>query len=332
MYEIDGREGGGQVIRTAVSLSALSGEAVHIENVRGGRSTPGLRAQHLAAVEAVATLCDATVEGASLGSETLTFRPNELAARDVCVDVGTAGSVTLVFDAVLPLAVALDEPVSVTATGGTDVKWAPPIDYLRRVKLPLLSALGLEASVSVDRRGFYPAGGGRATMRLAPASLSPLPFVDRGTLERVDVHSTASTHLAEARVADRQATASADRLDGRSVRRSVGYADADCPGSVVVVAATYERTRAGWTALGEPGRPAEAVGTAAADEFAAFDDGTAAVDAHLADQLVVFLALAGGTVTAPATTDHIRTNCEVVAAFGYDIDTDERSDAVVLSG
>ena len=331
MYEVDGSDGGGQIVRTAVSLSALSGEPVRIENVREARPTPGLRAQHLAAVEAVAALCDATVEGASVGSETLTFRPNDLVSRDVSVDVGTAGSVSLVFDAVLPLAVGLDAPIAVTVTGGTDVKWSPPLDYVRYVKLPVLSDIGLDASIHLDRRGFYPAGGGRATLRVRPASLSPLSLDVRGELEGIDVYSTATSSLAAARVANRQATAVADSLDDVSVRRVVDYVDADSPGSVVVIVATYEHTRAGHTALGEPGRPSEAVGTAAAKRFTAFDNGTAVVDAHLADQLVVFLALAGGTVSAPRITDHVRTNRDVVSTLGYDIDVESRDGDVLLS-
>ena len=170
MLEIDGGDGGGQVVRTAVTLSALSGRAVTVGDVRGARSTPGMRPQHVAAVEAAAALCSATVEGATTGADALVFDPGPLRADDVAVDVGTAGSVPLVFDTVLPLAAALAEPATVTATGGTDVEWSPPVDYLRRVKLPLLSMAGLEADLSVDGRGFYPVGGGEATLSLSPSS------------------------------------------------------------------------------------------------------------------------------------------------------------------
>jgi len=121
------------VVRTAVTLSALSGQAVIVEDVRGDRSTSGMRPQHVAAVEAAAALCDATVEGATTGAETLVSDPGSLRADDVAVDVGTAGSIALMFDAVLLLATALAEPATVTATGGTDVEWSPPMDYLRRV-------------------------------------------------------------------------------------------------------------------------------------------------------------------------------------------------------
>ncbi|QLD90134.1 RNA 3'-terminal phosphate cyclase [Natronomonas salina] len=333
MLEIDGADGGGQIVRTAVSLSALSGEAVRIEDVRGDRDEPGLRAQHVAAVEAAASLCDASVEGLEQGAEALVFEPGELEAKDVSVAVGTAGSVALVFDTVLPLAAGLDEPAEVTVTGGTDVLWAPPIDYLRRLKLPLLSEYGLDADLSVESRGFYPLGGGEATLTLRPSALSPLALDERGALRRVEVYSTADEELRDAEVAERQAAAVAEGLDvDVSVATLSTYDDADSPGSAVVLAAVYEGGRAGFSALGEAGKPSEQVGSEAVEAFQGFRDGSAAVDRHLADQLQVHLALAGGRVLAPAATDHVETNREVVAAFGYDVTVEERAEGVLLEG
>ncbi|WP_380674314.1 RNA 3'-terminal phosphate cyclase [Salinigranum sp. GCM10025319] len=166
--DLDGSDGGGQLLRTALTLACLSERAFEMTGIRADRPTSGVRPQHLACVEAAATLTEATVEGDAVGSETLTFRPTRPPKGDTSVDVGTAGSVALVFDTVLPLAVGLDAPVSVTATGGTDVKWAPTFDYLRRVKLPLLARYGLAAAVDLHRRGFYPVGGGEATLHVAP--------------------------------------------------------------------------------------------------------------------------------------------------------------------
>lgn len=335
MQEIDGSAGGGQVVRTAVTLSALSGEPVRIEDVRGGREEPGLRPQHLAAVEAAAALCEATVEGDEQGDETLVFEPGELAARDVAVDVGTAGSVALVFDTLLPLAAGLEGPASITVTGGTDVAWAPPIDYLRRVKLPLLAEYGLETDLSVESRGFYPLGEGEATLTLRPSSLSPLDLVDRGSLRRVEVYSTADEELREPSVAERQAGAVAEALDvDVSVATLATYDDAACPGSVVVLSAVYEGGRAGFSALGEAGKPAADVGEEAVDAFRRFDDTrtAVAVDSHLADQLQIPLALAGGEVCAPAATDHVEASRDVLAAFGHEISIEPRDDGVLLEG
>jgi len=333
MLELDGGDGGGQVVRTAVTLSALSGEAVTVENVRGDRPEPGMKPQHVAAVEAAAALCSATVEGATTGEGTLVFRPGEVRGGEAAVDVGTAGSIALVFDTVLPLATALSEPATVTVTGGTDVKWAPPVDYLRRVKLPLLATAGLDAEVSVETRGFYPVGGGEATLTLRPSTLEPLSVVDRGDLRRVEVHSVAEAGLADAEVAERQAAAAADRLGTATpVGAEATYADADCAGSVVVLVAVYEGGRAGFAALGEAGKPSEEVAAGAVDAFERFDAGAAAVDDHLADQLQVPLALAGGEVTAPGATAHVRTNRAVIEAFGHDPSVEERDDRVRISG
>lgn len=342
MLELDGGDGGGQVVRTAVTLSALSGEAVRVEDVRGDRPEPGMKPQHVAAVEAAAALCSATVEGATAGAGTLLFRPGEAEVADngeatdpteVTVDVGTAGSIALVFDTVLPLATALTEPVSVTVTGGTDVKWAPPVDYLRYVKLPLLATAGLDADLSVGSRGFYPLGGGEATLTLRPSTLEPLSAVDRGDLRRVEVHSVAAADLADAEVAERQAAAAADRLDAATpVGAEATYAETDCAGSVVVLVAVYEGGRAGFTALGEAGKPSETVAAEAVDAFERFHEGAAAVDEHLADQLQVPLALAGGEVAVPGATAHVRTNRAVVEAFGHDLSVEQRGDRVVISG
>jgi RNA 3'-terminal phosphate cyclase (ATP) len=332
MLDIDGGDGGGQVVRTAVTLSALSGDAVRIENVRGNRPEPGMKPQHVAAVEAAAGLCSATVEGAERGAGTLVFRPGAVRADEVAVDVGTAGSVALVFDTVLPLAAALSEPATVTATGGTDVEWAPPVDYLRRVKLPLLGGVGLDADLSVASRGFYPVGGGEATLTLRPSSPSPLSLVERGDLRRVEVYSVADERLADAEVAERQAAAAAEGVDAAPVGTRVTYADADCAGSVLVLVAVYEGSRAGFTALGEAGKPSEEVASEAVTAFDRFHDGSAAVDEHLADQLQIPLALAGGEVTVPEVTPHVEANGAVLGAFGHDLSVAERDDRVVVSG
>lgn len=328
MIDIDGSDGGGQVVRTAIALSAVSGEAIRIENIRGGRPEPGLRPQHLAAVEAAAGLCDATVDGADRDSDTLVFEPGAVTAADVTVEVGTAGSVALVLDTLVPLAVALDEPATVTVTGGTDVEWAPPIDYLRRVKLPLLARVGLDTSLPVDARGFYPKGGGEATLTLGPSSPSPLDLTERGPLRRLEVYSVAEDSLESADVAERQAAAAVDGVvehvgEDVATAMEATYVESPCVGSSVVVVPVYDESRAGFSALGEAGKPSEDVASEAVADFERFHDGTAAVDRHLADQLMVFQALASGAVLAPESTQHVETNREVLAAFGYGLTVEE---------
>ncbi|WP_240334711.1 RNA 3'-terminal phosphate cyclase [Halorussus sp. MSC15.2] len=341
LLELDGSAGGGQLLRTALALSMVTDRPFRMESVRGDRPTPGLKPQHLAAVRAAAEVCDATVDGAELGSEQLEFRPGTPTGGRVEIDVGTAGSVALLFDALLPVAPRLDRPLSVTATGGTDVKWSPTMAYYRRVKLPLVRRAGVFAAVDCHRSGFYPVGGGRATLWLAPSSLSALDLTDRGSLEGVRVHSKASADLAEGEVAERQATTAAERLreelhDEVSVtERTVSTVESDSPGSALAVALDYEETTAGFDALGERGKPAEEVGSEAAESALAFywDDRGCAVDAHTADQLVVFLALAGGRVAIPEVSDHVRTGADLVTEFGFpvEIEDGDSQDSPVLT-
>lgn len=337
MLELDGSGGGGQLLRSALACSALTGQGFRMTGVRGGRSTPGLRPQHLAAVRAMAAICDADVDGDEQGSEAVAFRPGAIQPGEYEVDVGTAGSLTLLFDAVLPLATRIDAPLSLTATGGTDVRWSPPMDYLRRVKLPLLRRAGLGTAVDVDRRGFYPAGGGRATLRCWPSALSALDLAERGDRDGVRLYSTATTDLADADVAERQAATAADALaaDGATVvERRASYVDAESPGSALVVRADYGNTAAGFDALGERGKPAEDVAREAVDAATGFHDGNAAVDEHLADQVLVLLGLGGGRVRIPAVTDHVESSLDLVGRFGLDVtvERDGEADGPLLVG
>src|SRR5256712_13852836 len=162
MSEVGGGrgEGGGQLLRTALALSALTDPPVRVARIRAGRPTPGLAAQHVTAINAVAALCEAEVTGVSVGASSIEFRPGKLAAGRFSFDVGTAGSITLVLQALLPVAAAAPGAVRVRLIGGTDVRWSPPIDYFNRVFLTLLRRLGARADVEVLRRGYYPRGGG----------------------------------------------------------------------------------------------------------------------------------------------------------------------------
>jgi len=335
MLEIDGSEGGGQVLRTALSLAAITDTPFRIEEIRGSRPNPGLRPQHLTAVEVVAELCDATVEDAELGAESITFEPGGEWHTDLAADVGTAGSVTLLLDAVLPVAATLEEPVTVEATGGTNVKWSPTVEYLQQVKLPLLARYGLDASVAVERTGFYPEGGGRVTLDTRPSALRAIELGTRGDLEAVEVHSIASESLAEQEVAERQADRAEELLvaaDCPATVERVENVESDCPGSSLLLRGVYDDTIVGVDELGEPGLPAEDVAQQAVDAFERVHESPGAVDGHMADQLVVFLALAGGAVRIPAVTDHVETNLALVQQFGSDLALREDGDGPVLHG
>lgn len=346
MIELDGSEGGGQFLRSALSLSALTGESFRMADIRGGRSTPGLRHQHLAAVELLADLCDADVSDVAVGTESLTFRPGTVRPGTYSIDIGSAGSIALLFDAVLPIAVSTPGPIVVTARGGTDVRWSPTAAHYRRVKIRLLRRFGLQAVVELDRPGFYPAGGGEATLRLGPSRLAPLALSDRASVDLTDstdrvgavsarVFSLSSADLADRAVADRQAKAAVDGLtevDLPVTERTVRYAEADSPGSSVLIQLDLGGALAGFDSLGKRGKTAEKVAAAAvADARAFLDETVAVVDRHTADQILVFLALVGGRIAVPEITDHIVTSRELLASFGLDVDIEGRSGTPVFS-
>jgi RNA 3'-terminal phosphate cyclase (ATP) len=323
MLELDGRAGGGQQLRTALSLSAVAGRPFRMEHVRGTRPNPGLKPQHVAAVEAVAAATDAETDGVEQGSATVEFEPGAVRGGEVAAGVSTAGSTTLLVDTLSPLAVALEDPLSVTLTGGTDVKWSPPCDYLREVKLPVLRSVGLDADLAVRRRGFYPVGGGRLDLTVRPSSLGRLELTDRGPIDRISVYAVATASLADAEVADRMADAAVEGLgDGEALDVDVAYVEADSPGAVVTLAADCGAARAGFDALGERGVPAEAVAGEAVESFQAWRESDAPVDAWLGDQLMLWVALAGGRVRLPRVTDHVRSNASTIRAFGYDLSVD----------
>lgn len=329
MITIDGTVGGGQLLRTALSLSVVTDTAFHIDDVRSARPNPGLRPQHLTAVHLVTELCDATVSGADLESESLTFEPGAERRRTLQADIGTAGSVTLLFDTVLPIAVTSDEPFRLTATGGTDVKWSPTVEYHRLVKLPLLADGGVTADIDLEATGFYPAGGGRAVLHTAPSELSPFGLETRGSLEHVDVYSKAAESLAERNVADRQAARAKERLEREDFpveRQRVEYVPTRSPGSSLLLRGVYEDTQVGFDALGERGRTSEAVADGAVRQFSAFHAGGAPVDPYMADQVMVFLALSGGRARIPGVTAHVQSNLELITAFGSDLHLDRRAD------
>ena len=363
MIDLDGSDGGGQLVRTALTLSALDGEPFRMDRVRGNRPNPGLKRQHLACVEAVAALTEADVEGATVGSETLKFdptvRPDAPDSPDeVAVDIGTAGSVTLVADTLLPLATRVDGPVRADLTGGTDVRWSPSTDYLRRVKLPLLRAFGLEADVAVERRGFFPAGGGELAVRLRPATLDPIELDAHGgetpdgnapgadapssAPVGVSVHAVAATDLDGGDTADELADTAVTELDDRGIdddaAATTASVDADSPGTVLTVAvgdapdsaagASRIASRAGFVAYGDTDASPSSLVATAVDGVERWLATGAPVDAHLADQLVVWLALAGGAVPIPRVTDHVRTNVDLVSEFGYDVAIERRAEGM----
>lgn len=309
MLEIDGSagEGGGQVVRTAVALAALTGTPLRVLKIRAKRPKPGLAAQHCAAVQAVALTCGAETKGCRRESETLTFMPGEVRKTSIDLAIGTAGSIPLVLQAWLP--VALEAGGTITLTGGTEVSKSPTIDYFSEVLVPLLRAHGAKIEVEVLGRGYYPIGGGRVRVTVGPSTLAPL---DISTLPCRRGIVSCSQNLPD-HVAERQAQAASAALPGFPMRieRTAG------PGTGTSVT-VFEGTKGG-VAIGKRGLPAEKVGRTAADELLAAKKVACDVDVHLADQLLVYLARSGGSYSAPETSSHAETTCRLLSFFGYDV-------------
>jgi len=320
-------EGGGQVLRTSLTLAALLGETMRIENIRARRRKPGLQAQHLTGVWAIAQICDAELEGADLGSLTLTFKPRSSPrAGEYSFDVakarkgGSAGATSLVFQTLfLPLALAPGQS-RLTIRGGTHVAWSPPFHYLKHVYLPTLARMGLEARAEIEKWGWYPIGGGQITATTngrAESNLCGLNLVERGKLKRL--WGLSATSNLPAHIGQRQKKRAEGYLRKRGFDPHIEIVDAPSPGrgTVIFLVAEYEHAVAGFSSPGRRGKPAEKVAEEACREFIAHHQSGACLDKHLADQLILPLALAPGpsAFTTCEITQHLLTNVWVVEQF-----------------
>ncbi len=311
MLEIDGAygEGGGQLLRTAVALSAITGRSVRVSNIRAGRARPGLAPQHIAAVRAVAALCDAKVRNLVPHATQIDFEPGAIRGGSFRFDVGTAGSVMLVLQALLPVAVAGNAPCRVVVTGGTDVRGAPPGDYVRHVLLPRLAELGVDASIEVKRRGYYPGGGGEIELVFSSAQLRPQRWEAVGRVHRI----RGRAHVAQLpqRIAERMREAAQRVLDlaAKAQVEAEHEDEAAGPGGAIVVWVEGEAGVLGAGRIAERGIRAETLGVAAAREVLSDLEVGAALDTHAADQILVYLALAGAesSFTIRELTRHART-------------------------
>jgi len=333
MLTIDGSfgEGGGQILRTSVAMAAITETPVRIRNIRSNRPNPGLSAQHLTAIKAVASLTDAEVSGLTLRSTEVTFAPGAIRGGTYRLDIGTAGSISLLLQCLIPVALHSSETVLFDITGGT-VNWSPPIDYLRHVTLPALALAGCGVAIKVLRRGYYPRGGGQIRAVITPSRISGVDF------EKMDantVYGCSHASRLPAHVAKRQRDAAATRLEahgyvadivterkpvapegskgGRGSKNGKGYrGGSGSTGSGI----TLWCGLTGGSALGARGKPAEVVGSDAADSIIGELDSGASVDVYLADQLIPHMAIArSGSFTVRELSLHTKTNIWVCEQF-----------------
>jgi len=318
VLEIDGslKSGSGTILRLSVALAGIVNQPLHIFNIRQKRPQPGLRPQHLEAVLTAAKLCNADVEGATLGSRDLWFAPSKIEGGEVHAEIGTAGSIPMLLLTVLPLCAFAQKPVHLHVTkGGTDVRNAPTINYLKHVLLPMLNRMGLEATLTIEKYGYYPKGMGEITLTVQSSKrLNPIRIEEFGKVTELRGVSVC-TFLADRKVAERQARTANEFLKAQGYEAEVQVInDRSNPlqkgSSLVLWAKTSTGALLGGDAIGELGKPSEVVGQEAAENLLREVESLATVDVHLADMLVPYVGLAQGesVYLSRVMTEHLDTN------------------------
>ncbi len=321
MIEIDGSylEGGGQILRTSIALSAITGQGVHIFNIRRGRGKPGLRPQHLEGIAAAAKICAAEVQGMKLNSMDVHFAPGKISGGNYTIDIRTAGSIILILQTLVPIGLYANSTVNLTIKGGTAVPFSPTSEYFRNIFCYYLGLMGTQVSLKIKRHGFYPAGGGIISVEIRPGSIGNLEILDRGDMNEVEVLAVASEHLKGAKVSERM-------IDG--FKKAMPHAQFTCeyvpsnsPGCFIHATAHYEKSRLGASALGRIGKRAEDVGKESAEELQGVIGCGAPIDSWMVDQIVPYMALATHRTNSktktmvPRLTKHAETNIWVVKEF-----------------
>lgn len=338
---IDGShgEGGGQILRTACALSAVTAKPCRIYDIRKNRKSPGLRYQHMLGLRALAKLCDGRLHGDEVGSTEVVFEPGTIKAQTIDVEIPTAGSISLVLQTLLLPSFYAPGAVNIRFRGGaTDTFFAPTIDYHRFVFAALLNKIGLSTSLDIEKRGFYPKGDARVTAATKPGKPQNLICMERGSLQEIMIISGASQNLSKAKVAERQAQSAKELIErdlGCSVEIQIEYHNTLSAGTYINVIAIFENTVIGSSSLGEKKKRAEKVGVEAGKRFIREFDSGACIDVHAGDQIVPYLALADGSssITVPKVSEHTETNLWVIRHFldrQFEIEKKERSAKITI--
>jgi len=320
--EIDGSygEGGGQILRTSLAFSALFKIPVRIHHIRAGRKKPGLQPQHLKGVEALTQITGAQTEGVKIGSQSISFIPQAISAGEYRFDIGTAGSVTLLLQAILlPLSFAQRQS-RITLMGGTHVPWSPPFHYFSELLILFLRTMGISVKATIERWGWYPKGGGMMRVEVEPAQeLKRVVMLERGPIRQI--HGLCATSLLPQHVGERLRDYAMKRIAGEiGIDPEIDLlhnVPANGPGAFIFLRAESEKAIAGFSALGERGKRAEDVAKEAVDALEAYLESDACLDLHLADQILPFMALSKGNsaLTTSEITEHLLTNLWVLRQF-----------------
>jgi RNA 3'-terminal phosphate cyclase (ATP) len=318
MIELDGAqgEGGGQILRSALTLAMITGRPFRIRNIRANRARPGLMRQHLVAVQAALQVCGGDATGAALGSQDLAFIPGPVRGGDYAFAIGTAGSCTLVLQTVLPALLKADRPSTLRLAGGTHNPMAPPVQFLQRAWCPRLAEMGARIDIDLERFGFYPAGGGVVLARVEPcAALRPHAWMTRG--ERRAAYAEAFVAGIPGRVAQRELECVGRAMNWNEDQLLIRGLPADQgPGNALMLTLEYDHATEVFTAFGEKSVTSEQVARQAVQRTRQYLMSRAAFAEHLADQMMLPLALAGGGgFTLDEVSMHARTNAQVIETF-----------------
>ncbi len=336
--DVDGSfgEGGGQTVRIATSFSVILNRPIRVKNVRAGRRIPGLRPQHATTLRILAEICGATLEGGTVGSTEFTFVPGRVEKKSLTVDTGTAASVTLALQAIVPAVSLSGVSLDLDLIGGTDVPWSPTCDYLSQVLSPSLRKLGIVFDLKVHRRGYYPSGGGRVSVHIDPCR--KVRAVDLGArVEQPAISVTSRAGMLPDRVPEQLLSSAVSQLERNGLypqRKVVSIETSSSPGCSVLVASVGDSCFMGADGIGVRGKPAVAIGSEVGFRFARNYSSRACVDPHLADMLSPLLFLADGPskLLTPESSSHLRTSLHIVRQFvAAEYSVDPKDGAYLIS-
>jgi RNA 3'-terminal phosphate cyclase (ATP) len=316
---IDGSmgEGGGQILRTSLALACITGRNLHIENIRAARRKPGLAKQHLSCVRAACEICDGQCKGAALGSQVLDFQPGPICGGDFTFDIGSAGSATLVIQTILPALFLAEKPSTVTVVGGTHNPWAPPFDFLAETFLPAIKTAGFDADCKLDKYGFFPAGGGKISLKVKPRQENlnrTINFCEPAG--NVQIHARIYTAKLPAHIAQRQKKLLLQSMLNFKNIEHIDVVDSDGPGNCIMLRLCGTGKTTVFTAFGQKGKPSEKVVGEVVSLAEDFLPSSAAVDRFLADQLLIYMAISKtGSFTTNELSTHLTTNTETIKKF-----------------